>query len=95
MSLRGRVVRAVGGLQTAAQYLDASSAPLHTYGAHEVPSLLTQSLTDIKNAVDVGPPFSPSDLVRASLYYTIVPARLTPLLACVPQCCGQSRWYHR
>lgn len=70
MSLRGQVDRAVGGLQTAAQYLAASSAPLHTYGAHEVPpsSLLTQSLTDIKNVIDVGPPFSLSDLVRACLY---------------------------
>jgi hypothetical protein len=62
MSLRGQVDRAVGGLQTAAQYLAASSAPLHTYGRHEVPSLLTQSLTDIKNAIDVGLPFSLSDL---------------------------------
>ena len=83
MSLRGQVDRAVGGLQTAAQYLAASSAPLHTYGAHEVPSLLTRSLADIKNAVDVGPPFSPSDLVRACLYHPILPAGLNPLLACV------------
>jgi hypothetical protein len=35
MSLRGPFVRAIGGLQTAAQYLNESSAPLHTYGADE------------------------------------------------------------
>ncbi|KAH9175686.1 heme peroxidase [Lactarius sanguifluus] len=62
MSLRGQVDRAVDGLQTAAQYLAASSAPLHTYGARPVPSLLSQSLTDIRNVVDHGPAFSLSDL---------------------------------
>jgi hypothetical protein len=62
MSLRRPFDRAIVSLQTAAQYLNESSAPLHTYGADEGPSLLNQSLTDIKNAVDSGPPFSLSDL---------------------------------
>jgi len=62
MSLRRPLDRAIVGLQTAAQYLNESSAPLHTYGADEVPSLLNQSLTDIKNAVDQGPPLSLDDL---------------------------------
>ncbi|KAH9010472.1 heme peroxidase, partial [Lactarius pseudohatsudake] len=62
MSLRDQVDRAVDGLQTAAQYIAASSAPLHTYGARPVPSLLSRSLTDIRNVVDHGPAFSLSDL---------------------------------
>lgn len=62
MSLRRPFDRAFVGLQTAAQYLNESSAPLHTYGADEGPSLFNQSLTDIQNAVDDGAPFSLSDL---------------------------------
>ena len=95
MSLRGPFDRAVGGLQTAAQYLNDASAPLQTYGAQEVPSLLNQSLTDIKNTVDNGPPFSLDDLVRACLCRTMLPCGTYPLIAFVPQCCGQSGWYHR
>ena len=81
MSLRGPFVRAVGGLQTAAQYLNDSSAPLHTHGANSVPSLLNQSLTDITNAVDNGPPFSLSDLVRACFCYSMVPCGTYPLIS--------------
>ena len=98
MSLRRPLDRAIVGLQTAAQYLNESSAPLHTYGADEVPSLLNQSLTDIKNAVDQGPPLSLDDLVRACLQCTMIPYRtyqLTLLLASVPQCCDPSRWHNR
>lgn len=79
MSLRGPFDRAVGGLQTAAQYLNDASAPLQTYGAHEVPSLLNQSLTDIKNAVDNGPALSLNDLVRACFRCTCYREGLTPL----------------
>jgi hypothetical protein len=83
MSLRGPFVRAVGGLQTAAQYLNDSSAPLHTHGANGVPgpSLLNQSLTDIKNVVDNGPPFSLSDLVSACFCWSMVPCGTYPLIS--------------
>ncbi|KAF8272643.1 heme peroxidase, partial [Lactarius quietus] len=43
-------------------YLNDSKAPLQTYGANEANSLLNQSLSDIKNAIDYGPPFSLSDI---------------------------------
>ena len=72
MSLRRPLDRAIVGLQTAAQYLNDSSAPLHTYGADEGPSLLNQSLIDIKNAVDQGPPLSLDDLVRACLHCKMI-----------------------
>jgi hypothetical protein len=81
MTLRGPFDRAVGGLQTFAQYLNDSEAPLKTYGANEgrVNSLLNQSINDIKNAVDYGPPFSLSDIVRACMYCTMVPYPLVSL----------------
>jgi hypothetical protein len=81
MSLRRPFDRAIVSLQTAAQYLNESSAPLHTYGADEGPSLLNQSLTDIKNAVDSGPPFSLSDLVRACLHCAMIPHGTYPLIS--------------
>ncbi|KAI9450785.1 heme peroxidase [Lactarius psammicola] len=62
MSLRDQVDHAFDGLQIATQHLAASNAPLHTYGAHPVPPLLTRPLNDIRNAVDHGPAISLSDL---------------------------------
>ncbi len=62
-SLRTGVDSFVGGLQSAAHFWSASRAPLDTYGAHPVPSLLSRSLHEIRNVVDEGPPFSLSDLV--------------------------------
>ena len=62
-SLRAGVDSVVGGLQSASHFWSASRAPLDTHGAHPVPSLMSRSLEEIRNAVDEGAPFSLSDLV--------------------------------
>jgi hypothetical protein len=62
-SLRAGVDSVVGGLQSAAHLWSASRAPLDPDGGHPVPSLLSRSLEEIRNVIDEGPPFSPSDLV--------------------------------
>ncbi len=85
MSLRARVDRAV---ENAAKLFGDSSPPLDAYGAHPVPSLLTQEVIIIKNAIDHGPPFSLSDLVRGFLLSSITPRGTHPLPACVPRRCG-------
>jgi linoleate 10R-lipoxygenase len=65
MSLRDGVDSVLTKLQSAAEYVTASEAPLDTQGAHPVPSLLSRSFEEIKNAVDKGPPFTPADIVSA------------------------------
>jgi hypothetical protein len=67
MDIRESVDSVLNRLQSAAEYVSASEAPLDTHGAHPVPSLLTRSIDDIKNVLNKGPPFELSDLVSARL----------------------------
>ncbi len=76
-SLRTGVDSFVGGLQSAAHFWSASRAPLDTYGAHPVPSLLSRSLHEIRNVVDEGPPFSLSDLVGVAYQANSCLSRIT------------------
>lgn len=65
-SIRAGLDSFIGGLQTGSQFWSNSRAPLDSHGGHPVPSVLSRSLEDIRNAVDEGPPFSLSDLVGVS-----------------------------
>jgi hypothetical protein len=67
MDIRGDIDSVLNKLHSASEFVSASEAPVDTHGARSIPSLLTQSIDDIKNAVDKGPPLTLDELVSACL----------------------------
>jgi hypothetical protein len=53
----------VDGLQTATHFWAASRASLDDGGGRPLPTLLNRSLDDIKDAIDLGPAVSITDIV--------------------------------